>query len=475
MLKNKPLLNPDFCVVGGGSAGLSFAAGAAQMGAHVVLIERGAMGGDCLNKGCVPSKALIEAAKFGRYPQDAEKFGWDMTAQVDFQRVYDHIQGVIAAIAPHDSVERFTDLGVQVIQETARFVDPNTLETDSYVIQAKRFILATGSHPFVPPIPGLDRVPYLTNETIFSLNTLPQHLVVIGGGPIGMELAQAFRRFGSQVTVLEMFAALPKDDPEFTTPLKEILIGEGIDLREGVKIDQVTPSLTLEGQDNQGVPFAIQGSHILVATGRRPNLEGLDLDKAGIDHTAMGIRVDQRLRTGNKRVYALGDCIGGYQFTHVAGYHAGLVLRNGIFHLGGRVNTQPLPWVTYTDPELAHVGAQESQLVAQNIRHKVLRLSFKDNDRAQTQRRTEGKIKVLVTPGGKVLGASILGIHGGELIYPWVVAIQNGLKLSALAQSVAPYPTLNDLTKRVAGTFYGEKLFSPRMRRLVCFLLRFNR
>lgn len=470
-------LKPDFCVIGAGSAGLSFAAGAAQMGADVVLIERNKMGGDCLNDGCVPSKALLRAAKVGDDLKNARRFGWHVErAQVDFKQAHQYVHGVIEAIAPHDSVERFESLGVKVLLEDAKFVNGRTVSAGNHVIKAKKFIIATGSHPFVPPIEGLDTIQSYTNENIFDLEALPSHLLVIGGGPIGIELAQAFRHFGSEVTVLEAFKALPKDEPELTGKLKELLKLEGIALQEQVKIDlikHIDGNVICEFKSDAGTQHRVQASHVLVATGRRPNIASLNLESAGIKFSQQGIEVDKNLRTSNKKVYAVGDCIGGYQFTHVAGYHAGLVIRNSIFKLPVRVNKQAIPWVTYTSPELAHVGYLESELKAKNIPYKKLTLAMKDIDRAQTDGALEGEIIVFASPKGHVLGASILGEHAGEMIYPWVMAIQNKLKVGAIASSIAPYPTLNDGNKRVAGSFYVDKLFSEKMKRIVRFLLRF--
>jgi len=477
--KNKTRLTPDFCVIGAGSGGLSFAAGATQMGTSVVLVERSKMGGDCLNTGCVPSKSLIAAAQIGHDIQTASKFGWRLEKpKVDFKKVHDHVQGVIANIAPHDSVERFEGLGVNVILEGGQFKDDKTLETKTHLIQAKRFVIATGSHPFIPPIEGLSQIPYYTNENIFDLQELPEHLIIIGGGPIGIELAQAFQRLGSQVTVLEAFKTLPKDDPEITAKLKDILIGEGIKIQENAKIISIqekSKNIKCSYEDEKGKSHEILATHILIATGRRPTIENLNLEAAHIKFSPKGIEVDSHLRTSNSRVYAIGDCTGGYQFTHVANYHASLVIRNGIFKLNAKVRTTPIPWVTYTDPELAHVGFLESQLQDQKLPYKVLHLDFDDNDRAQAERRIEGVIKILVSPKGHILGATILGVSGGELIYPWVIAVQNNLKISAIANSIAPYPTLSDINKRIAGQFYADKLFSSRMKKIVNWLMWFTR
>jgi len=478
-MSQKKFRTADFCVIGAGSGGLSFAAGAVQMGASVILVERGKMGGDCLNYGCVPSKALIAAAKFRHEFNRSKCFGWSYkSAGVDFKKVHDHIHQVIGSIAPHDSEERFEKMGVKVINRKGYFSDKTTLETESHKIQAKRYIIATGSSPFVPPIEGLQSISYYTNEIIFDLQELPNHLVVIGGGPIGLEMAQAFRRLGSVVTVLEAFSALPKDDPEATAQLLQILRTEGIDLKEHVKITKIKKSnqgTQILYQDGIENTHTITASHVLVATGRRPNIQELNLEAAGIDFTPKGIKVDRHLRTTNPRVYAIGDCTGGYQFTHVAGYHAGLVLRNSIFRLRTKVQTTAMPWVTYTDPELAHVGALEEQLKIDKVSHKVLKFSFQENDRAQAERRTEGHIKILVTPKGQILGATILSAHAGELIFPWVMAIQNRLKISAIVNTIAPYPTLSEVSKRVARTFYTDKVFGSHMNQLVKFVMKYTK
>lgn len=475
MVNTQELITADYCVIGGGSAGLSFAAGAVQMGATVILIESHKMGGDCLNYGCVPSKALLAASRFGADAIQAGNFGWSLQdLKVDYHKIYEHIHKVIANIAPNDSIERFEKLGVQVIIDSAKFIDAKTIETTKYIIKAKRFIVATGSTPFVPPISGLENVTFYTNETIFDLTVLPQELVVIGGGPIGIELAQAFHNLGSKVTVLEAFTALPKDDPELTNSLKQMLRQQGINIKEHMQIEavqQVNDKIQFSCIDENSQKLTIFASHVLVAAGRRANIQHLNLAAAKIAVTPQGIVVDKSLRTSNDRVYAIGDCVGGLQFTHVAGYHAGLVIRNSIFKLWVKVQTNAIPWVTYVEPELAHVGLLESQAIQQGIAHKVLKLSFAENDRAQAENRTNGIIKAVVSPKGYILGVSILGHNAGELIYPWVIAINNNLKLSAIASSIAPYPTLNDISKRLAGNFYTAKIFSPAMHKIVKLLM----
>lgn len=474
-MNGREVLSPDFCVIGAGAGGLSFAAGALQMGASVVIVENKWMGGDCLNAGCVPSKALIAAAKSVHTARESQKFGFTFqNAKLDFSAVYNHIHKVIGDISYNDSVERFTKLGGTVVLDSGQFASDKEFVTQQYVIRPRKFIIATGSSPFTPPIPGLDKVEYLTNETIFNLRQLPEHLVIIGGGPIGIEMAQAFNYLGSKVSVLEAFSVLPRDDQDAVSLLKARLVEQGITLYEKVKINNVAADrIDCTTQDQQSI--SLSPSHILVATGRRPNVSGLGLEAAQVQYSPKGIVVNGQLRTSNPKIYAIGDCIGSFLFTHVAGYHAGLAIRNSIFKLGTKVETRAVPWVTYTDPELAHVGMLPSQLTEMNIPHKTLKIDFSENDRAHTEDKTLGFINVHVTPKGRVLGATILGPNAGELIYPWVIAIQNNLKLSAIASSLAPYPTYGDISKRISGMFYADKLFSPMMRKVVKLLLRFGR
>ena len=461
----------DICVIGAGSGGLSLAAGAAQMGAEVVLIEKDKMGGDCLNTGCVPSRALIAAAHAANQVRHAGRFGINgHEPEIDFPEVHDHVHGVIAAIAPHDSVERFEGLGVDVIQGAARFTGRREVEVDGRRIRARRFVIATGSSPAVPPIRGLDDVSYLTNETVFDLDQRPDHLIVGGGGPIGIELAQAHRRLGARVTVLEERSILGRDDPDAVGVVRGRVIDDGIELREGAMIKQVVLhgngiALTIEkgGEDER-----VAGSHLLVAAGRRANVGGLNLEAAGIEYGPKGIVVDRRLRTTNRKVFAIGDVAGAYQFTHMAAYQAGIVIRNALFHLPAKVDDAAVPWVTYTDPELAHVGLDERRAREQfgdDIR--LLKGSFAENDRARAERETDGLIKIVVGRKGRILGATIVGAHAGELILTWVLAIRQGLEIGAVANLIAPYPTLSEVSKRAAGSYYTPRLFSRRTRNLV--------
>lgn len=469
----------DIAVIGAGSGGLSVAAGAAQMGADVVLIEKHKMGGDCLNTGCVPSKSLLAAGHTAELVRGSGAFGVNgHEPDIDFARVNRHVHDVIESIAPHDSMERFEGLGVRVIKAAARFESPTRVEAAGYRIDAKRFVIATGSSAALPPIPGLGQVPALTNESIFDLTERPEHLIVIGGGPVGAEMAQAHCRLGSRVTILEAFSLLGKDDPEAIQVVRRRLQEEGVDIRESARIARVEPRgngvAVILGAEGQGEE-SLEGTHLLVAAGRRPNVDGLDLEAAGVACSPQGIQVDKRLRTTNKRIFAIGDVAGGYQFTHMAGYHAGIVLRNALFRIPAKVKYHAVPWVTYTDPELAHVGTTEAAArQEQGDAVRVLRRSFEDNDRARAERATDGFIKVVVGGKGRILGATIVGRHAGELILPWVLAIDRGLKIGAMANVIAPYPTLGEVSKRVAGSYYTDALFGEKTRKLVRFLQRFG-
>jgi pyruvate/2-oxoglutarate dehydrogenase complex dihydrolipoamide dehydrogenase (E3) component len=473
----------DICVIGAGSAGLSVAAGASQLGQTVVLCERGKMGGDCLNYGCVPSKSVIAAARAATAMREAGKFGVRaVEPEIDYTALREHVRGVIAAIAPNDSVERFTGLGVKVIQASAAFTGPDEVRCGDFTIKARRFVIATGSSAAVPPIPGLAKehgsgVPFLTNETIFDLDARPGHLIVIGGGPIGCELAQAHCRLDAEVTMIEALPSiLAKDDPELADFVKRRLRHDGVALLEGTKVVRV------EGGagdlavivDQGGEERRIAGSHLLVATGRRPNVKDLNLEAAGVKCSPKGVEVDAHLRTSNRRIYAIGDVAGPYQFTHMAGYHAGIVIRHALFRLPAKVDYRAVPWVTYTEPELANVGMTEAEAQKSGETLRILRWPFHENDRAQSERETEGLVKIIATKSGRVLGASIVGPQAGELVQLWSLVISRKLKLGDVANLILPYPTLGEVNKRVAGSFFTQKLFSPLTRKIVRFLAKFG-
>ena len=471
-------LHPDICVIGAGSGGLTVAAAAASFGVEVVLIEKGKMGGDCLNYGCVPSKAIIAAGKHAHAIEEAPEFGVSAgEVQVDFKKVHEHIHSVIGAIAPNDSVERFTALGVRVIQDAGTFIDRNTVKAGDIEIKARRFVVATGSSAFVPPIPGLDTVDYLTNETLFERTRKARHLIVVGGGPIGMEMAQAHRRLGSEVTVIEGLKALGKDDPELAEVVLRRIRAEGVTIMEGAKVAKVEKRgktgvrVTVETEDGEST---VDGSDILVATGRKANVEGLGLDEAGIAYDRPGIKVGPNLRTTNRKVYAIGDVAGGLQFTHVAGYHAGLVVQQILFRAPAKENRDIIPWATYTDPELSHVGLTEEQARKRRGEIHVLRWPYAENDRAQAERKTDGLIKMVTDRKGRILGVSIAGAGAGEMIHMWALAVANKLKLSDVRGYVPAYPTMSEIGKRAAITYYGPVTRKPFVRKLITFLRRFG-
>ena len=471
-------LTPDICVIGGGSGGLSVAAAAAAFGVSVVLIEGGKMGGDCLNYGCVPSKAMIAAAKTAQTMRHADKFGIKpVEPEVNFRKVHDHVHDVIAAIAPNDSVERFTSLGVKVIEARGQFTAKDTVTAGDHVIKARRFVVATGSSAFVPPIPGLDTVQYLTNESLFEETRKPGHLIVIGGGPIGMEMAQAHRRLGSEVTVIEGLKALGKDDPELAAIALDNIRADGVEILEGAKVTAVaqksktTVQVDYETETGKG---SVVGTHILVATGRAANVNGLGLEAAGIEFDRRGIKVGSDMRTTNKRVYAIGDVAGGLQFTHVAGYHAGLVIQSILFRIPGRENRTIIPWATYTDPELAHVGQTEADARKAGTDITVLRWPYAENDRAQAERKTSGLVKIVTDKKGRILGASIVGANAGEMINIFALAMSKKMKVGDLRGFIAPYPTMTEITKRASTQFSVPMTRKPWVRKLIGFLRRFG-
>lgn len=466
-------IDADICILGAGSGGLTVAAVAGQLGVSTVLIEKHKMGGDCLNYGCVPSKALLAAAHAAAGARGAHRLGIELgSPNINGDGAYGHVASAIAEIAPHDSVERFEGFGAQVILAAARFTGPREVEAGDYTIRARRFVVATGSGPFVPPIPGIGETTHYTNETIFGLDRVPGHLIIVGGGPIGIEMAQAHRQLGAEVTVVEMASILPNDDPELVDILTKHLTDEGIHLLEGFAVEGVREDNS-EIEVQCGGGQLVRGTHLLIAAGRRPNLDGLELEKAGVTYTAKGIDVDERLRTTNRRISAIGDVAGGHQFTHIAGYHAGIFIRNALFRMPAKVSNNAYPWVTFTSPELAQVGLTEAAAKAQFADIRVLSWPFSDNDRAVTEGKTIGMVKV-ITRKGKILGASILGPHAGELIQTWGLAISAGLKIGKIANMIAPYPTFAEINKRAAGEYFTPSLFSDRTRKIVRFLSRFG-
>ena len=462
---------PDFdlIVIGAGSAGLSVTAAAAQLGASVALIERGRMGGDCLNTGCVPSKALLAAAHAARSARDAARYGVG-TAEptIDWDRLRSHVHGVIATIAPVDSEPRFRALGAKVLRGEARFIDPATISVDGRAFTARRFVIAAGSTASVPPIEGLRGIPYWTNDSLFDLTEKPDHLLILGGGPIGLEMADAFRGLGCRVTVVEADRIAAREDNELAAGLRLAMAARGVVFREGAKVTGVAPGPILSLADGT----RIEGSHLLVAVGRTPNLPALDLAAGNIKAGPAGIATDRGLRSvTNKRVFVAGDIadpadIGPRAFTHVGSYHAGIIIRRVLFHLPARVDYAALPRVTYTGPELAQTGMTEAEAVASGLDVQLLRASLADNDRAIAERDTPGLVK-LVVRRNRVVGAGILAPHAGEMISQWTLAIAERTKLSTLAGLIVPYPTRSEAAKRAAGSFFAPRLFSARTKTLV--------
>lgn len=465
-------LDCDICVIGAGAAGLSVAVGATQLGARTVLFEQGEMGGDCLNYGCVPSKALLAAAHAAASSATASRFGLHSVApEVDFPAVMRHVHEVIAQIAPHDSAERLERLGIRVIRARATFTGREEVSGGEVSVRARRIVVASGSAPFMPAVAGLEDVPVLTNETLFALSERPAHLLVLGGGPVGVEMAQAFRRLGSAVTVFQRGRLLPREEPELVDALRERLAAEGITIHEDADITSVgraSGGVLLRRRDG----LETVGSHLLVAAGRRPRLAGLALERAGIAYSEHGITVDARLRSTNRRVYALGDVIGGPQFTHCAGYQAGIVIRNALFRLPAKVDYRALPRVTYCDPELAQVGLTEREARARfGGAVQAVHAQLAQNDRARAERDSVGLIKVVIDKRGAILGASLLGAHSGEHIPLWGLAISRRLRLNALTALIVPYPTRGEISKAAVSAYYAPKLFSPWPKRLARLLL----
>ncbi len=464
----------DLAVIGAGASGLSITAVAAQLGLRVALFERDRMGGDCLNFGCVPSKALLAASHAAQAARTAYRFGIRLPEPgIDWDAVREHVRGVIEAIAPTNSEARFRALGATVLRGEARFVAPDTLMVDGRRITARRIVIAAGSMAALPPIPGLDQIPYLTNATIFDLKQRPDHLLILGGGPIGLEMADAFAGLGSRVTILESATIAGKEDPELVAGLRGCLAARGIAIVEHASVASVEPDSAVVLADGSRVA----GSHLLVAAGRLPNLDALDLAAGNVRASRAGIVTDRGLRSlTNRRVYAVGDIadpegIGPRAFTHVGSYHAGIVIRRALFRLPARIDYAALPRVTYTRPELAQVGMTEAEARTAGYRVAVLRWPLADNDRATAERDTAGLVK-LVVAGSRVLGAGILAPNAGEMIGLWALAITRRVKLSALASLIAPYPTRTEAGKRAAGNFFIPRLFAPRTKALVRLLAR---
>lgn len=456
----------DLCVIGGGSGGLSVAAGSAQMGASVVLFEGHRMGGDCLNTGCVPSKALLAIAKASVRPAT------DPVAQ--YAQAKARVRDIVASIAPHDSVERFEALGVTVVQQRAQFLDATTVQGGETRVRARRIVIATGSRPRIPAIPGLDRVPYWTSDTLFQDDQFPASLMILGGGAIGLEMAQAHRLLGSEVTVIESAVLLPRDEPVLVAELQGLLEASGIQICVGTAVAQITETESRQVCVQLADGRAITADRLLIATGRDPNIDELRLDRAGVDTTPRGVKTDSRLRTSQRHIFAIGDAAGRHALTHAAGAHASVVVKQALFGWPARINRQRVPWVTYTDPELAHVGlsASERDACVPPSKQQVIEIPFSEIDRARCEGQTDGRIRLITDRKGRILSVDLLGQHAGELILPWVMAMDHGLRLSHIASTIVPYPTRSEISKRVAGAYFTPRLFSARTRALVRWIQR---
>ncbi|MGO9137052.1 MAG: dihydrolipoyl dehydrogenase family protein [Syntrophales bacterium] len=469
----------DLGIIGGGAAGLTAAAGGAQLGAKTILIEKSdRLGGDCLHYGCVPSKTLIRTARVWSLARRSAEFGLPAppTPPVDLALVMKRVKDVIAKIQHHDSVERFCSLGAEVRFGRPVFADDHVVTLDGKRIAAKNWIIATGSGPVVPSVEGLAGIPYWTNESLFSQETLPSRLIILGGGPIGLEIAQALGRLGSRVIVVEFLdQILGTEDADIAAVLKTRLEGEGMEIHTGTKAVRAQSLgskilLTTAPASSAGEEKVIEGDAIIVATGRAANVVGLSLEAAGVAFTARGIPTDARMRTNMRNIYACGDVNGQFPFTHVAGYEAGIALSNSVLHLPRKADYGRIGWCTYTDPEVASVGLNEKRARKEGIDYQIFEEFFVDNDRALVEGETLGKIKILLNPHGKLLGCQIIGSHAGELIHEWVIAMAGTVKLSTIAGAVHIYPTLSEISKRAAGQFFAGKIFSDTTKKILRFL-----
>ena len=462
----------DIGVIGGGAAGLTVTAGAAQLGAKTLLVEKEKLlGGDCLHYGCVPSKTLIKTAHVYHLMKNSKEFGLPTVElpPVDYREVAKRIQSVISTIQEHDSEERFCSLGARVEFGEATFVDEHSIRLNGETVSAKNWVLSTGSSPAIPPIEGLDKTPHITNKEIFSLDRLPKSLIILGAGPIAIEMAQAFCRLGSEVTVVQRSnQILSKEDKDMAEAVMQFMSSEGVNFQLNAKVIKVGDLGTEREviiQRNGTQTTQLRGEKILIALGREANVSGLGLENLDLEFDRKGIQVDQRLRTKQKHIYAAGDATGTYQFTHAAGYEGGIVVSNAIFHLPRKVDYTYLPWCTYTDPELASIGMNEKAAQAAGINYAVWTEEFKDNDRSLAEGERVGKIKMILDQKEKPIGVQILGPQAGELLSEWVAILNGKVKLSTLASAVHPYPTLGEINKKVAGTFFSPKIFSDRVKK----------
>jgi pyruvate/2-oxoglutarate dehydrogenase complex dihydrolipoamide dehydrogenase (E3) component len=462
----------DIGILGGGSAGLTVASGAAQLGAKTLLVEKEkVLGGDCLHYGCVPSKTLIQTAHVYHLVKNARKFGLPPAEvePVDFRAVGRRIQSVIGIIQKHDSEERFCKLGVKVEFGEPAFVDEHAIRLGGKKLSAKNWVLATGSSPAVPVAPGLGRTPYLTNRDIFSLGKLPVSMVILGAGPVAIEMAQTFNRLGTRVSVVQRGSQiLSKEDKDMADQVMRVLADEGVAFHLNtsvVNIKDLGGDKEIVVRAKEGNTLGLKAEAILVALGREANLQGLNLEGIGIPYDGKGLKLDARLRTIHKHIYGAGDVTGAYQFTHAAGYEGSIVVSNAIFHLPRKVNYAYLPWCTFTQPELASIGMNEKRAKAAGVEYEAWIEEFKDNDRSLAEGEEVGKIKMILNKRGKPIGVQILGPRAGDLVSEWVAVLNGGVKPMTLAFAVHPYPTLGEINRKVAGTYFSSKIFSEGMKK----------
>jgi pyruvate/2-oxoglutarate dehydrogenase complex dihydrolipoamide dehydrogenase (E3) component len=462
----------DIGVIGGGAGGLTVTAGAAQLGAKTLLVEKeNELGGDCLHFGCVPSKTLIKSAHVYHLIKNSRKFGLPSMdlPPVDFREISKRIRSVIATIQHHDSKERFCKLGARVEFGQPIFTDEHSIRLNGNTYSAKTWVIATGSSPVAPPIKGLDQTPHITNKEIFYLDRLPESMIVLGGGPIGSEMSQAFCRLGTRVSVVDMAPQiLVNEDPNMADLVRDVLSSEGVEFYLNSAIEEVNDlgrEKEVKIKTKEGNVLSLKAETVLLSLGRGPNTNGLGLEDIGVDYDHRGIRVDNRLRTNHKHIYAAGDINGGFQFTHAAGYEGGIVLSNAIFHLPRKVDYTFMPWCTYTDPPLGSIGMNEKSAKAAGINYTVWTEEFKDNDRSLAEGESIGRIKMILNEKEKPIGVQILGPHAGDLLAEWVAVLNGKVKLSTLAAAVHPYPTIGEINKKVAGTFFSPKIFSKKVQK----------
>ncbi|MFZ0724659.1 MAG: FAD-dependent oxidoreductase [Desulfobacterales bacterium] len=467
----------DIGVIGGGAAGLTVAAGAAQLGARTLLIEKDtALGGDCLHYGCVPSKTLIHTARVYHQMKTAARFGLPVVdlPPVDFRAIAQRIKAVIDTIQRHDSEQRFCKLGAKVVFGEPQFIDEHSLQLNGQRFAAKNWVVATGSSPVMPPIPGLNETPHFSNREIFYLEHLPSSMIILGAGPIGIEMGQAFSRLGTRVTIIDRAdQVLGKEDEDMAAAVKGVLEAEGVVFYLEASIESVADlghGKRVTIKTNDGRRLALESESILVAMGRGANTAGLGLEKIGVEHNRRGIKVDRRLRTTQKHIYAAGDVSGGYQFTHAAGYEGGIVVSNAVFHLPRRADYTHMPWCTYTDPPLGSIGLNEKTARQAGIAYSLWTEEFKDNDRSLAEDEKLGRIKLILDEKEKPIGVQIFGPHAGDLLGEWVAIFNGNVKLSTLAAAVHPYPTIGEINKRVAGSFFSSKIFSNKVKKTLKFI-----